>query len=132
MDNFEILNRSNTKIIFSDSKFSDDGWLTSYLFSISGDGINASVRVDNPPYSKSPLVLFEQMNNEWSGWKEPKSWQAIEGECNLVATYDNRGHILLSAEIDNQSESWSAISSIDIEAGELELLASQAKVFFGY
>lgn len=131
MDNLEIINDPNLKIVFSDPEFSDDGWLASYLFTISGNGINASVRVDNPPYGHSPYALFEQMNNEWSGWKEPKGWGAMEGEYNLKATYEPRGHILLSAEIDDQSGNWSATSNIDIEAGELESLARRAKAFFG-
>ncbi|UTW05160.1 hypothetical protein KDX31_09270 [Amphritea atlantica] len=131
VDNFEILNGPDLKVVFTGPKFSDDGWLESYMFTIAGNGIEASIRVDNPPYGHSPYVLFEQMNNEWSGWKEPKGWGAMEGEYNLRATYEPRGHILLSAEIVNLSGSWSTIASIDIEAGELESLARRAKAFFG-
>ena len=131
MDSFEIFNGPDLKVAFTDPEFSDDSWLTSYLFTILGRGITANVRVDNPPYGQSPFVLFEQMNNEWSGWKEPKGWCAMEGECNLRATYETRGHIILSAGIDNQSGSWSANANIDIEAGELDSLARLAKAFFG-
>lgn len=130
VDNFEILNGPDLKIVFSDREFSDDGWLASYLFSVSGSGINASARVDNPPYGHSPNVLFEQMNNEWSGWAEPKGWGAMEGEYSIKATYEPRGHIILSVEIENLSCSWFATANLDIEAGELESLARRAKAFF--
>ena len=131
MDSFEILNGPDLKVAFTDPEFSDDGWLTSYLFTVLGRGITASIRVDNPPYGHSPFVLFEQMKNEWSGWKEPKGWCAMEGEYNLRATYEPRGHIILSSEIDNPSDCWSANAKIDIEAGELDSLARRAKAFFG-
>lgn len=131
VDSFEILNGPDLKVAFTEPKFSDDGWLTSYLFNILGRGITASIRVDNPPYGHSPFVIFEQMNNEWSGWKEPKGWGAMEGEYNLRATYEPRGHVILSAKINNQSDSWSANANIDIEAGELGSLARRAKAFFG-
>jgi hypothetical protein len=130
VETFEIINGPDLKIVFSDQVFSDDGWLENYLFTIFGKGINASIRVDNPPYGHSPYVLFEQMNNEWSGWEESKGWGAMEGEYNLTASYKTRGHILLSAEI-NQSGSWRAIANMGVEPGELEVLARRAKGFFG-
>ncbi len=130
METFEIVNASELKIMFSERILDNSGWIESYLFSIIGNGINTSIRVDNPPYGSSPDLLFNQMNIEWSGWKESKSWEAIEGEFNIIATYEQRGHIILNAQIDNLSNNWKSTAEIHIEPSQLETFAYNANEFF--
>ncbi len=131
MDSFEICNSKGLQVIFSAPQFSDEGWLDNYLLSIAGNGVNADIRVENPPYGHSPYILLKQMSKEWNGWKDPKEWGAMEGEFCINATYKVTGHIMLSFEINDVSNGWDVIANIDVEAGQLESLACEAKEFFG-
>lgn len=95
-----------------------------------GDGINAYINVENPPFGNSPYSLFEEMKREWAGWQDRKTWTAAEGECSLSATHDATGHVTLTPEIENRKSYWKATADFIIEAGQLNAIASKAKTFF--
>jgi hypothetical protein len=129
-ESFSIESQPNLKLIFDQPKHNNDGWLESYQVSVISPGLTAKIRAENPPYGHSPVKLFEQMANDWDGWDGEKSWGAMEGEYNLVATSSKTGHITLSAELEIYN-TWSTTAHVDIEAGQLETIAKKAKRFFG-
>ncbi|WP_268239849.1 DUF6228 family protein [Shewanella carassii] len=45
---------------------------------ISGEGMQASVRVDNLPYGRNPADFFEELARQWQGWQGEQSW-AVAG-----------------------------------------------------
>jgi hypothetical protein len=99
VESFSIESQPNLKLIFDQPKHNNDGWLESYQVSVISPGLTAKIRAENPPYGPSPVKLFEQMANDWDGWDGEKSWGAMEGEYNLVATSSKTGHVTLSAEL---------------------------------
>ena len=130
MEVFELENEHGLKLIFAKRAFDYKGWLQSYKVKLVGKDIEVSMDVENPPYGRSPYTLFEEMNRQWSGWHDIKSWSAMESECSLSATHDATGHITLTLEIENRRQSWKAIAEFMIEAGRLSAVAAQAKSFF--
>lgn len=56
----------------------------------------------------------------------------MEGEFYLVATTDSTGHITVVADLNPNAfpPSWSGKISVVVEAGQVEKLARDAKVFF--
>jgi hypothetical protein len=97
-----------------------------------GPGFSGEIEVQNPPYGMSPAALFNQVAEEWSGWKGEKGWGAIEGEFNLSATCDSLGHVTFVVELNPNGHPpcWSANLSLVVDAGQLEGLSNAAKLFF--
>lgn len=130
MESFKLTGNEGIRVIFDRRQFTEDKWLESYFIKIEGIGVSAEAKVDNPPYGNSPLSLFDEMNVSWSGWEKNKTWDAMEGEFNLSASYGSGGHVQLAIEIDNQYLNWLTCAYIAIETGQLENIARQAKAFF--
>ena len=132
MDEFVIRSEMEAKITFDSRQFDNSGWLTSYVISIEARGFRAKREVENLPYGSSPSRLFCDLAKDWAGFKGKKEWGAIEGEFNLSASADAIGHVTLVAEIlpTYAMPCWSAEVSIEIDAGQLERIASDAKEFF--
>jgi len=132
MDELVINSEREVKLTFHSRRFNSEGWLEMYCITAKARNFKATIDVENPPYGMSPAEFFENIANEWTGWKGTKEWGAIEGEYNLSATSDSTGHITLDAELNRNSFSpgWSGKLSLMIEAGQLEQLAHDARVFF--
>ena len=132
MDELVIKSEREVMLTFHSRRFNSEGWLERYFITANARNFNATIDVENLPYGMSPAEFFVQVANEWTGWKGTKEWGAIEGEYNLIATCDSTGHITLDVELNRNSFSpgWSGTLSLMIEAGQLEQLARDAKVFF--
>lgn len=132
MDEFIIKSEKGVRLTFHSRRFSSDGWLSSYLMTGEAPGFSGEIEVENPPYGMSPAALFKQVAEEWSGWKGEKGWGAIEGEFNLSATCDSLGHVTFVVELNPNGypPCWSANLSLVVDAGQLEELSNDAKLFF--
>jgi hypothetical protein len=76
--------------------------------------------------------LFLEMAKNWTGWEDAKTWDSIEGDFSLSCTCDKLGHITLKVELveHNAPELWSAKFNVEIEAGQLEKIASEMMALF--
>lgn len=133
MDEFLIKSEKEVLLRFHSPRHDVDGYLDSYSISLSARNLSASIEVENPPFGASPQRLFQQISNDWRGWRGEKEWQAIEGECGIKATSDALGHITLSVDLHPYpgAELWHVNMKVVVDAGSLDLLASEAKLFFG-
>ncbi|GAB1065384.1 DUF6228 family protein [Shewanella algae] len=132
MKEWILKNSFGCSVRFHKPELDISGWLKHYCVTISGEGMQASVRVDNLPYGRNPADFFEELARQWQGWQGEQSWAAIEGEYSLVATTDACGHLLLTVSLLAKGgfPAWSAEVSLAIDAGQLQALAMNGKDFF--
>ena len=132
MDEWVIKSEKEVKLTFHSRRFKADGWLDSYCITATARNFSAEIEVENPPYGLSPAEFFVSLAKEWSGWVGEKEWGAMEGECSLSASCDSIGHITLVVELNPNPcpPCWFGSVSLIVEAGQLEQLAHDAKVFF--
>jgi hypothetical protein len=80
-----------------------------------------------------PLVdLFQSMARDWKGWDGERAWSSIEREFSVSAAADRLGHVSLSLRFRrfDVSEPWSISVQLQIEAGQLEVIARHVTAFF--
>ena len=120
------------QVVFHSPEYGDDGWLESYAVDLLGQGLHASVRVENPGYGHPPSHLLRELAACWKGWLGAKTWYSMEGELAIDATADSTGHTTLAVRVpgNNTVPPWSAEVKVVIEAGQLEALAQESEVFF--
>jgi len=99
-----------------------------YRVTIRGPGLSASSQVYAfEPRGYGLVEFFEDLAAIWRGWKGKKDWTSLEGELSLVCTSDRLGHVAIEVTLCNI---WSVRKVFDVEAGQLEQLASEIKKFF--
>ena len=133
MNEFLIKSEKEVSLTFHSRQFREDGWLQSYSISAVASNFSAVICAENPPYGSSPAEFFQELANNWAGWKGEKRWGALDGEYNLWASSDMTGHITLVAQFNpfDVAPCYSSTLSLVVEAGQLEQVASRAKLFFG-
>ena len=129
---FELKSEQGYGISFHSQEHDEKGWLSYYCVTLTAPTMSATIKVDNAPYGTPPTGLFEQMANEWQGWKGEKSWGSLEGEFDLKATSDSTGHITLVASLYSGSfpPCSKMVSEFEIESGQLEKHKNYASEFF--
>ena len=100
-----------------------------FLASLTGRGINAQARVGK--YMAEPFAnLFEYLSTNWKGWKGERAWESLEGEFRLGATADLTGHTRINIHLhDGAPARWEVNTFVEVEAGQLERLAQDAREF---
>lgn len=133
MEELEIGQENGLRILFHSRKVNPEGWVESYLITIKGNGLEATLPAENPPYGFPPSVFFEKLSTNWQQWKPEDDWGAIEGEYDLSAKADILGHIAVKACLYGLGfePAWRAEVTVTIEAGQMDTLAARAKRFFG-
>ncbi|PYS49468.1 MAG: hypothetical protein DMF68_09885 [Acidobacteria bacterium] len=83
------------------------------------------------PYSELSQ-FFEDLAANWRGWKGKKEWQSLEGEFSLSCTSDGLGHVAIDVVLKSgfYDNDWSVHTAINVDAGQLEEIASNIKQFF--
>jgi Family of unknown function (DUF6228) len=132
MEKFWFSSDPALKACFCSRRYDGSGWLESYAIELEALDFHASIRIENPGFSQPPTQLFDELATSWAGWEGVKTWLAMEGELELKATCDRIGHVTLAVSIVPyaQSGQWSAQAGVTIEAGQLERLATEARLFF--
>lgn len=112
------------------------------FFDIKGDEFHASLT--SPEFSGTVKVwaytdahgianLFESMAENWRGWNGEKKWASIEGEFAIACIHDKLGHITLNIEMHQDfgsEETWRLKGNLVVDAGQLEAISKDAKMFF--
>lgn len=133
MVEFVVASERETKLRFHSRRYQRNGSLASFDVTLEGHQFNATARVGNHELGTPPLVLFNGMAAEPSGWKGEKYWAALDGEMSMTANTDSLGHVDLEVNLDPRDgpPEWRAQLRMVLEAGSLERLAGEAAAFFG-
>ena len=135
METFEIKDAESSTVLSFEGRVPRG--LTGY------EGCQFLVRFSSNPVTATVLVydvrpckwgdFFRDMARDWKGWVGVKDQGSLEGHVSLEATSDSSGHIRLAVRLRGAEvrSSWFAESSIVLEAGQLESLASRARAYFG-
>jgi len=74
--------------------------------------------------------FWRDLASHWRGWSGPKSWKSDEGDLELNAQSDGRGHIGIECSVSRGTpQLWRVKVVLLTEAAALEGLASQAAAF---
>jgi len=94
-------------------------------------GLNLHARALVGTYMSAGLAdLFGDMAARWRGWDGKRTWSSLEGELHLSAEADRTGHIALVARLrEGIPAVWTVELAVTIEAGQLDLLAREARAF---
>ncbi len=132
METFRIATPGGAEVIFKARVMDANGSVDSYQIHLRAQGMNATAFVENPGYGHPPTQLFSETATSWTGWNGQKAWDAMEGELRIEATSDSLGHITFKFMIPGFSgrTDWSATASVVCEAGQLQGIANEAKLFF--
>lgn len=104
------------------------------------EGIDFNVRVDTPFFSgtapsstfmAAPLAAwFQDMADDWKGWKGEKKWGDLESRVLLTATSDSTGHIKMKVTLMGPDYDSELGVNIMFEAGQLEGVARDVALLF--
>jgi hypothetical protein len=132
MDNL-ALSDGEFGITFCQPLRAADGWLDSFVVQVLEPGLSATARVENSRYIQGAELFFSELAQNWRGWTGEKTWRALDGELDLVATSDSLGHIKVRVGLrpDAGAEIWRVVSYAYLEAGQLDFVSSRAQLFFG-
>jgi hypothetical protein len=131
-DCFEINSGNGKRAIFDSPKVKKDGWIDRYRLTLESPCMNAVMEVENPPYGVSLTEYLSGLASNWDGWEGVKGWECLEGEFSIETTMSKLGHatMKITMNIYGTPSDWVAIAELDIEAGQLEVIAKHAKLFF--
>ena len=110
-----------------------EGWLESFVVHIQEPGLSATARVENSRAIQGPEIFFQDIAQDWRGWDGEKTWHSLDGELDLTATSDLRGHITIRVQLQPTAgpEGWRVTSYAYAEAGQLDSLSRRVAQFFG-
>ncbi len=78
------------------------------------------------------VSFFESLAQDWKGWDGARVWGSLEGDFEVSATNDRRGHISLSVLLHRDfgnPEPWRLVAGLVVEAGQLDKIAADARIF---
>ena len=78
-----------------------------------------------------PTSFFDDMAGSWRGWRGAKAWSSYEGDFQLSASSDGKGHVFLRVALaaGASDDLWRAETQLLLEAGQLETYAKQFHEF---
>jgi hypothetical protein len=77
--------------------------------------------------------FFDDLTQNWRGWKGVEKWKAYEGGLGLFCSADRLGHITVTVELrEGSPERWLVRGNVPLDAGQLEALAREMRGFFSY
>ncbi len=124
-----VIKSTNNRIQLVFSNFRRDN-LESFDVEIKGLNICGKTRALLEA-NGSPVAFFRYLAEHWNGWKGTKTWNSSEKELTLEVTRDSTGHLKLIVSILNGGlYDWKLSGILELEAGQLEEIARQIKVFF--
>ena len=120
---------------FEDSSTrSEEGELWRICAELSLPGLRASTQAGIVwGVDASLSEYFDDLAQNWRGWKGVKKWEAYEGGLGLFCTSDRLGHITVTVELSEPPpDGWLARGNVPLDAGQLEPLAREMRGFFSY
>jgi hypothetical protein len=103
-----------------------------YQVKLVGGAVEAWLEVyDLAPQKWS--ALFEDMARRWRGWEGSLEHASFEGHVSLSCTGHRTGQVEVRVELngDPGGADWVAANTLYLEAGHLEALAREARLYFG-
>lgn len=73
------------------------------------------------PEEPDLVTFFQQLADDWRGWKGERSWRSLDATMQITARHDSKGHVSLGATLYQDSYSpdgWLAQVFLTVEAGE--------------
>jgi hypothetical protein len=69
--------------------------------------------------------FFQDLAENWKGWSGSKEWSSLEEELKIRACSDRSGKVLLTIELRHPHAPWpwSVQGTLDLEAGQLDVIA---------
>ena len=88
----------------------------------------SSARVYDPA---GVVMLFDDMAAHWRGWEGEKQWSSVEDHLALSCTSDGLGHVAMDVTLKSgpYDDDWGVRAIIHVEAGQLEELAANVRLF---
>lgn len=103
------------------------------------EAIDFNVQVKTPSSGTAPsstfmaaplAAWFEDMADDWKGWKGEKKWGDLESRVLLSATTDSTGHITMRVTLAGPECDSELRVNIRFDAGQLEGMASDVALLF--
>ena len=103
-----------------------------FIASYESPALRASIRVYGYTDCEALVELFESMSRDWKGWEGERNWVSLEGEFGFSCTSDGKGHVALKLGFAQMydPEPWRAQSTLNLEAGLLDSVATSVRKFF--
>lgn len=103
-----------------------------FVVTLSGGPVSASQRI-NECWPGEWTTFFREIALNWRGWNGVKCRGSMMGDLEMSCTNDGRGHIALRVRIsgDATDDTWSAVDTIHLEAGQLDAVARSVAAYFG-
>jgi len=101
-----------------------DGHIWTVKAEISDHGMSAQTSVIVDGDDGSDLgSFFQLLADGWRGWEGARVWRSLEGEMEIDARHDSRGHVAVGVTLRHgepafAADAWSARTVFTLEAGE--------------
>ena len=102
-----------------------------YRAIVEGPDVNATATIyDVTGEAVAFAEFWRDLASSWRGWPGAKCWSSIEGDLELKARSDGRGHVSIECTVScGAPHRWRLTVGLLAEAGALEELASRAAAF---
>ena len=109
---------------------------------INGDYFRVTIEGDGPQVTKGIWAytdstgiadLFESCAKDWTGWTDSRFWESIEGDLRLDVLSSRTGQVTIRVRVRDTSglEGWDVQVPVLTEAGALDDISKQCRIFFG-
>lgn len=116
--------------VFEDFRRDESVDMCGFIVKLAQDGIVAEIPIDAT--FSDPVDFFRDLADQWRGWEGSIEWRSLEGDLALSAETDRCGHVVIRVEIGPvfREHAWSARVFARVDAGQLDRLHRQARIFF--
>ncbi|WP_446218834.1 DUF6228 family protein [Micromonospora sp. IBHARD004] len=118
-----------------------DGYIWAVRSEISDEGMSAATSAMLAgrwaPENESLGWFFQSLADDWRGWEGVREWGSLEGELEIDARHDGRGHVAIGVRLRRArqayaDDAWSARTVLVVEAGEeMTRLATDVRDLLG-
>ena len=76
-----------------------DGYVRTAVVGIWAGGLQARTVVTFSDGPWNPARFFAELAADWRGWDGERRWRSLEGEMEIEASHDGRGHVLIGVTV---------------------------------
>ncbi|MGV9214597.1 DUF6228 family protein [Micromonospora sp. RB23] len=104
-----------------------DGYILAVRSEISDEGMMAKTSATLAgrwaPEDETLEWFFQSLADDWRGWEGKRNWCSLDGELQIDAHHDGRGHVAIGVTLRRArqayaDDAWSARTVLMVEAGE--------------
>jgi hypothetical protein len=114
-----------------------DGYIWAVRAEIYDEGMSAQTSVILAGEEVRLGTFFQRLADDWRGWGGARQWRSLEGQMEIDARHDGRGHVTLGVTLRRArqayaDDAWSARAVFMVDAGEeMARVASDIHDLFG-